>query len=181
MKKIFTSTLLLISLYLALSCSDNDDGIYVSTSGEGSIVVNSYSPNYLYRMVIFSDDSEQQLYLLGNTAYVNGDADFAGRGAVLKLTMPNEEGNSSLLEQSFSIGESTYTASYSTYINFSSDSGNQDYITIDSGTVIIRRSNQYYDLRLLGIDSEEQNVLIAYRGYIYRWFYYGADEDPRLI
>ncbi|MFI3286703.1 MAG: hypothetical protein R3Y08_08635 [Rikenellaceae bacterium] len=180
MKNLITSTLLLLSLTFA-ACSSNDDGIYVSTSGEGSIIVNNDAPDYLYRMVLFSTDSEQEIYLLGNTAYVDGDANFAGRGAVLKFTIPNQEESSTLQAQSFTIDNDSYAATYSSYVNFSSSTGSEEYIVIDSGTVIIRRSNQFYDIRLLGIDADENNVLAAYRGYIYRWFYTGEGEDLRSM
>ncbi|MFI3333348.1 MAG: hypothetical protein SNI51_04880 [Rikenellaceae bacterium] len=182
MRKLF-SALMLFTLVIAIStsCSDNDDSFYVSVSGEGSIVVDNDSPNYLYRMVLFSFTDYQELYFMGSTAYVNGDADFVGRGIMVKIIMPNSDNNTTLLAQSFDIGTENYTVSYSPYVSFSTSSESQDYITIDSGTVIIRRSGDYYDVRMLGIDAEEQNIIMSYRGYIYRSFSYDQEDDMRTI
>ncbi|MFI3264686.1 MAG: hypothetical protein SNG38_05930 [Rikenellaceae bacterium] len=168
MKKLLTLfTLLLCALNIS-SCSDNDDGIYVSTSGDGSVVVDYDYPIYLYRMVLFTSDTEQLIYLMGSSAYVNADGDFSGRGAVVKFTIPNSADNSTITAQSFDIDNSDYFVSYSTYVNYSAAEDEDDFISLSSGTVIIRKSGSYYDIRLLGISEEDENILISYRGYIYR-------------
>ncbi len=168
MKKLFTPLLLALCLCGLFSCSLNDDGIYVSSSGEGSITLDYDSPILLSRMVLLSSDSEQLIYLMGNTAYIDADANFNGRGAVVKFTIPNTDDNSTILAQTFDVSDSDYSVSYSTYVNYSASEGEDDFVSLDSGTVIIRKSGSYYDIRLLGIDADENNVLIAYRGYIYR-------------
>ncbi len=180
MKKIITSILLLVSLTMLSSCSDDNDAIYVSTSGEGSVIIDYDVPFYLYRMVLFSSSSEQMLYLLGNSAYVDAEGDFKGRGTVMKFTMPNTEDLDTLEEMNFDIGSDDYFASYSPYVNYSSAEGEDDFVAIDSGTVVIRKSGSYYDVRLLGSDEDGSSVIVAYRGYIYRKFYDESDEEERV-
>ncbi|MFR9524400.1 MAG: hypothetical protein SNH94_07495 [Rikenellaceae bacterium] len=167
MKKLSKSLLILFSLCATLACSNNDNAIYISTSGEGSLVVNSDSADYLYRMVLLASENEQNIYLMGYTAYVDTDAEFEGRGAVIKITIPTTEQLTSIEAQSFTVGISDYTVSYSSYINYSSQS-NDDLTALESGTVIIRNSGLLYDIRILGEDSDENNIIAAYRGYIYR-------------
>lgn len=181
MRKLLSALMLLMLLTLHLSCSDKDDSFYVSVSGEGSIVVDSDTPSYLYRLVLFSFTDYQELYFMGSTAYVNGDADFVGRGVMVKIILPNSDDNTTLVAQSFDIGTEDYTVSYSPYVNFSSSIEDDEYVTVDSGTVIIRRSGDYYDVRMLGIDAESQNIIMSYRGYIYRSFTYDEDDDMRTI
>ncbi|MFR9504067.1 MAG: hypothetical protein SNH73_06435 [Rikenellaceae bacterium] len=181
MRKLFTIALFATLGMIATSCSDNDDAFYVSTSGEGSIVVNSDFPTYLYRMVLFSNETEQEIYLMGNSAYVDSNGDFIGRGGVVKISVPNEGDNYQLLEQTFDIGSSEYSVSYSPYVNYSSDDGSYDFVTIESGTVLIRRSGNYYDIRLLGSDTDSDNLIITYRGYVYRWFYDDSESDTRSL
>ncbi|MFI3281205.1 MAG: hypothetical protein R3Y44_04445 [Rikenellaceae bacterium] len=176
MRRFFTSILSLIIVAVAVSCSDSNDGIYVSTSGEGSVIVGYDSPLYLYRMILFTSDDEQEIYLMGNSAYVDADAQFKGRGAAVKFTIPNSEDNSTLLAQSFDIDNSDYFVSYIDYINYSAAESEDDFVSLESGTVIIRKSGSFYDIRLLGSNTDSENVLIAYRGYIYRTLLV-SDED----
>lgn len=182
MRKLFTLLIAALSLCGATSCSDNNDGIYVSASGEGSIVIGNNAPYYLYRMVFFNSLEGQEVYLMGSAAYVDADAQFVGRGAVVKLEMPAdaETVDQVLQAQTFSIDGSDYTASYTSYVNYSAAEGEDDFISLESGTVIIRRSGSYYDIRLLGLNSDGENTLISYRGYIYRWFYSDQDEVTRM-
>ncbi|MFR9526733.1 MAG: hypothetical protein SNI45_01520 [Rikenellaceae bacterium] len=174
MRKFFTLAFFALLTLVIVGCSNDDDRIYISTSGEGAIVVDYDSPVYLYRMVLFSTDTEQELYLMGNSAYVDGDAEFLGTGAVVKFTLPNTDDNTTLLEQTFDLSDDSYSASYDTYVNYTS--GDADFVDISSGTVLIRRSSNYYDLRLVGSDADSNTLIISYTGYIYRTFV-EVDDD----
>ncbi|MFI3317436.1 MAG: hypothetical protein SNF93_07780 [Rikenellaceae bacterium] len=179
MRLFFSLKLLVASAFLFSSCSNNNDGIYVSTSGEGSVVIDYGSPSYLYRMVLFTVDTQQDIYLMGYSAYVNADAEFKGQGAVVRLTIPNNEESSTLEAQSFDIASDGYAVSYSPYVNYSAAEGEEDFASIESGTVIIRKSGSFYDVRLLGTNQEGQNVIVAYRGYIYRTLSQSPDAAVR--
>ncbi|MFI3279192.1 MAG: hypothetical protein SNG49_01070 [Rikenellaceae bacterium] len=179
MRKFFTLSLICALGFLLTSCSDNNDGIYVSASGEGSIVVGYDSPVYLYRMVLFTSDDEQEIYLMGSSAYVSADGQFAGRGGVVKFTIPNTVDNTTITAQTFDISSSDYSVDYSTYVNYSMAEGDDDLLSVSSGTVIIRKSGSYYDIRLIGLDDDEQSLLISYRGYIYRTIVESSDASYR--
>ncbi len=168
MKKLLYSIAFCATLLLNTSCADTYDGVYVSTSGDGSIVIDYDAPSYLYRLVLINNDEQQQIYLMGNTAYIDTDAQFKGRGAVVKLTIPNSDESTTLSAQNFDIDNSEYIVSYSRYINYSIAENESTFTTLQSGTVIIRKSGQLYDIRLLGLNENDENVLISYRGYIYR-------------
>ncbi len=180
MKRLTLLSLLIATLFGAVSCNDNNDAIYVSTSGNGGLTIDYDPPIYLYRMVIFSTETQQDVYLLGNTAYVDAEGEFKGRGAAVKFTLPNEADNYLLKAQSFEIDQSDYMVSYSNYINYLADEDDSDFTPLASGTVIIRKAGQLYDIRLLGNDSEGDDILISYKGYIYRAFYDDNQEEQRL-
>ncbi len=116
---------------------------------------------------------------MGNSAYVNAEGNFAGRGAVIEITMPADaETITEILQaQSFDIDGDDYAVSYSTYVNYSSDRDENTFTSLSSGTVVIRRSGQYYDLRLLGTDADGSSVIVSYSGYIYRWFYDDSSQE----
>ncbi len=119
---------------------------------------------------------------MGGTASVNSSAEFGGSGAVIKFILPPDTENlDELLEaQSFDIG-TTYTVSYSKKVKYSDSDANEMLTELASGTVIIRRSGSYYDIRVLGLNDDGENVLISYGGYIYRWFLEvedNTDDDP---
>ncbi len=182
MKRITTLLLTALTFCLALtSCNNDDEGYYVSISGEGALTIDYKLPIFLYRMVYFGSSTTQQLYIMGGNAYVNSNEEFGGRGAAIKLTLPNDEQDTSLNEQSFTIDNEDYSVEYTSYINFDSVTDKSavdesDFTALSSGTAIIRRSADLYDIRILGNDSNGDNVIISYRGYLYRSFWNDLEE-----
>lgn len=158
------------------SCNNDDDGYYVSISGDGTLTIDYNLPIYLYRMIYFGSEESQEVYIMGGTSYISSDEEFGGRGASIKFTLPNPDDDKLLEEQTFEIDNATYIVEYSPYINYDNSNDNADFTALTSGTVIIRHSGELYDVKVLGTDTDGDNVIIAYRGYLYRSFWVEGDE-----
>ncbi len=176
MKRFLTTIFALTAIVGLNSCNNDKDTYYISSSGEGSLTIDYNVPIFLGRMVLFSDDDEQMLYLMGGSCYVNSSAEFGGSGAVVCFTMPNSDSATTLEAQSFAVDNSDYLIGYTTNASFSDGDDKNDYTYLESGTVIIRRSGSLYDIQVLGEDSDEDSVIIKYLGYIYRSFVAVEDD-----
>ncbi len=170
MKRILAYLMLLGLAVGATSCNDDDDRYYLSVSGDGALTVNYSPPLYLGRMVVLSTDVVQETYLMGGSAYVGSGGGFAGRGATVHISSPNIDDSEALVAQSFNIDNDEYIVEYSTYIDFDRETVDENYTALESGTVVIRRAGSLYDIQILGKDSDGDNIIISYRGYIYRSF-----------
>ncbi len=171
MKHLLSLLLAFTALTTFTSCDNDDDDLYyVSVSGEGALTVDYNPPVNLFRMVSFSDADNVKIYLMGGNSFVNNEGDFGGRGASVIITYPNSDGDELLGEHNFAIDGAEYTAKYSTCVNYDAPSSSKDYTDLSAGTVIIRQSGRLYDLKILGSDVDNDNVIVSYRGYIYRAF-----------
>ncbi len=177
MKKLITLSLAFMALVGLAACNDDNDTFYVSSSGEGTITIDYDVPIYLGRLVLFSSPSEQEFFLMGGVAYVNADGNFGGRGAAVSFTLPNFDEANTLTAQNYNIDNQEYMVGYAETLNFDGDVESEDYNYLTSGTVVIRQSGSLYDIKVLGTDSDDNSVIINYRGYIYRSFVAEVEEE----
>lgn len=169
MKKLFTLFLLAGVLAFASSCNDNDDE-WLAVSGQGSFTVDNCTSYWLYRMVVESTDTSVTTYLLGGTNTVDSDAKFRGRGAAVIFSYDTTEAEI-LTAQNLTISDSGATASYTTYVNYSSDDSDRAFTDILSGTIVVTKLGGFYTIRLLGADADGNDISVGYSGYTFAYIY----------
>ncbi len=151
----------------ATSCSSIIDSQerFVSSSGVGTITVDSDTPQSLSRMAVIIEDDEYKIYLFGAETTIEGDGNLRGEGIVVLITIPNREGGTTL-EATYSTIEDDVGASYSLLINYEDEEADNELVTLTSGCVIIRKNGSVYSLAALGKDSYGADVIVNFTGYL---------------
>ncbi|MFR9649712.1 MAG: hypothetical protein SNJ33_00235 [Rikenellaceae bacterium] len=152
---------------LIVSCSIFTESAtpFISTSGSGELIINNQSPISLERIALVINDIELQLHILGSSATIDYQGDVSGDGASIIATLTTQTNQATLEVANYTINDSC-SLIYSS--NIDSATSTREYITITTGSLIIRQSQSLYDVRAICQDSNGDNLIISFTGYIYR-------------
>ncbi|MFR9602292.1 MAG: hypothetical protein SNG02_00280 [Rikenellaceae bacterium] len=173
MKKIITLFSLLAAVAMGTTSCDNDsNNSYYTISGEGRLSVNYDNPLGLYRMVVMADSTQITTYLLGVYSSVNEDGDIFGQGAAVYFTVDNADDALTISPMNVDIADApTY---YAKDVNFSSSDTStisDSFTALTSGTIVIQKWGSLYTIKILGTDSDSNDIVVTYSGYIYASIY----------
>ncbi len=173
MKKLFPLFALLAAVVMGTtSCDDNNDNSYYTVSGEGRLSINYDNPLWLYRMVVKADSTQITTYLLGAYSSINEDGDVFGRGPAIYFTVDNTDNALTISPMNVDIADApTY---YAKDVNFSSSDTSvisESFTEMSSGTIVVQKRGSLYSIKILGTDSDNNDIVATYSGYIYASIY----------